>query len=450
MKHLWSKSDESATSTDRVQQFMSGEDIQLDRELMEYDICGTAVHAAGLQRIGLLTPEELSAIQRSLDELTTAFRSGEYKLEAPMEDSHTAIELWLTEHLGELGEKVHAGRSRNDQVLLATRMYVRDRLQNLADVCLDLANAFLTRAQQDEFTPMPGYTHLQRAVPSSVGLWMGGFAESFLDIAELARSIRDWVNSCPLGTAAGYGVNLSLDRQFVADELGFQRLQLNPMYAQNSRGRFEWQALSVLAQATMEMRRFSWDMSLFATQEFDFVAIDAQFITGSSIMPNKANPDFVELARAQHAVVQASMVELESIVSLPSGYHRDLQLTKPPVIRAFQSSLPPLSICVDLVKSMRFKRDNMLAAIDDSLYATDVAIDRASQRGVPFRQAYRQPATAKELAGRQPHDSLRHRTSPGGCGALGLDRIERRLRECRLAMDRQDAAGRTEANPPSS
>ncbi len=426
-KFLWSKTGETDDPNESIQQFMSGQDVMLDRELFLFDIRATAAHAAGLNRIGVLTDDEQAGIRAALDELQSRFLAGEFLLQPPLEDGHSAIEFWLTERLPEAGPKVHTGRSRNDQVQVAMRLYLRESLDQLTGCCDRLAASFLARAEQDEMTPMPGYTHLQRAVPSSIGLWMAGFTESFLDIGDLVRGTRQWMNTCPLGTAAGYGVNLALDRQGVSDELEFDRLQLNPAYVQNSRGRFELQALGVLAQATLDLRRFAWDLSLYTTQEYRWVSVPEGYRTGSSIMPNKSNPDFVELLRGQHAVVQGAMAELQSLLSLPSGYQRDLQNTKPPVIRAFSSSLLAMSLTVALVDGMTFHRERMRAAIDPDLYATDIAIERVTAEGMSFREAYRTPVIPGDREFRTPEASLAARVSPGACGDLRLDEFRRRL-----------------------
>ena len=430
--YLWSKGDPQAGPDEQVQAFLSGDDVVLDRHLFTYDIRATEAHAAGLQRLKILSPEELNSIRGSLHELQRRFDSGEYTLGPPFEDGHSAIEGWLTDELGDVGRKVHTGRSRNDQVQVALRMYMRDRLDQLQALCFDIADAFLQRAIQDEMTPMPGYTHLQRAVPSSVGLWMAAFAESFLDIGELAGATRSWLDTCPLGSAAGYGVNLPLERDQVASELGFSRVQMNPMYVQNSRGRFEFQLLACFAQATMELRRIAWDLTLYANEEFGFVRLSSRYVTGSSIMPNKCNPDTTELLRAQHGVVQGAIAELQAIVSLPSAYHRDLQATKPPLIRAVESSMRALRLLPDLIAGMELNRERMRQAIDGEMYATDVAIERATRDGVPFREAYGQPLDDEQLANRTPESSVQDRLSPGGCGNLQLDAIQQRLAALRL------------------
>lgn len=421
---IWSKGDDSGPDA-AVQDFLAGEDILWDRHLFEYDIAASRAHVAGLARIGILDDDELARLDDALAHLGDAFSAGTFVLGPPHEDGHSAIEAHLTERLGETGKKVHAGRSRNDQVQVALRLYLRERLDALAAVCRDIAEAFLDRAEIDGGLVMPGYTHLQRAVPSTAGLWLAGFAEAFIDIAGLAALTRGWLNSSPLGTAAGYGVNLPLDRDGTAEALGFARLQINPQYAQNSRGRFELQAVSCLAQATLELRRLAWDLSLYVSAEFNFVSLASRYRTGSSIMPNKANPDAVELLRAQHAVVQGAMAELQAALALPSGYHRDLQVSKPPLIRAFECGLRALRLIPDLVATLEFDAEAMRAAIDAELYATDAAMER-SLEGVAFRDAYR-AAMRSDLAGRTPEASAAARVSPGACADLRLDQLRARL-----------------------
>ena len=327
------------------------------------------------------------------------------------------------------GARVHTGRSRNDQVAVATRLYMLDSLRALAQLNGRIARACLRRAEREADLPMPGYTHLQRAVPSSVGLWMAGFAEAFIDNIELAGNTADLMDSSPLGTAAGYGVNLPLDRAGVARELGFKRLQINPVYAQNSRGKFEMMALQAALHAMQDLRRLAWDLSLFTTSEFGFVKLPGAYTTGSSIMPNKANPDVVELLRASAAVPEAAIVEIQSVLSLPSGYQRDLQLTKAPLIRGMKSSLRALAIVPALVDGLTFDEDAMRESISVEMYATDLAQEQAA-RGVPFRQAY---ADAKQklddLEDVDPAASLAQRVSPGACADLQLDRLRQRLEQ---------------------
>lgn len=438
--YIWQ--DNSGEAIDRtISEFTAGEDVILDRQLFPFDIRATAAHVRGLARIGLLEPEEANALCGLLDDLLEEFLAGHFVLDERFEDGHSAIEMYLTGKAGASGARVHTGRSRNDQVAVATRLYLKERLQQLAGLCASIAGACLDLARKHANVPMPGYTHLQRAVPSSVGLWMGAFAEAFTDNLVFARSVMQLVDASPLGTAAGYGVNLPLDRQGVADELGFARLQINPMYAQNSRGKFEIMALQACVHAMQDVRRLAWDLSLFTTSEFNFVKLPPQYITGSSIMPNKANPDVVELLRARAATPVAAVAEIEAVLSLPSGYHRDLQLTKAPLMRGVEASLQALAIVPALVGGLEFNVDDMAAAISMEMFATDIATAQAAQ-GVPFRQAYMN--AKRELARLDAHDaaeSLAQRVSPGACGDLLLDDIDRRLTQENKALKRAGSAG---------
>ena len=427
-KFLW-QSEVGVSVDEAILEFTAGEDIILDRELFAYDIRATAAHARGLARIGILDSKEAKVLGGLLDDLLKEFQSGEFVLDARYEDGHSAIEFYLTERASELGPKVHTGRSRNDQVAVATRLYLKDQLQALASIAAGIASACLSRAERGAMVPMPGYTHLQRAVPSSVGLWMAAFAEAFTDDAAFAQSVLAIVDCSPLGTAAGYGVNLALDRDGVADELGFARLQVNPMYVQNSRGKFEVMTLQAALHAMQDLRRLAWDLSLFTTTEFDFVSLPPQYTTGSSIMPNKSNPDVIELLRGRVATVEAAVWEIQSTLSLPSGYQRDLQLTKAPLLRGMRAALQALRLVPALIEGMTFNEVRMRDAISREMYATDLTLERAAA-GVPFRSAYRQAKTDPgESAAPDPVASIAKRVSPGACGDLQLERIRSRLAE---------------------
>lgn len=427
MSLLWSSKD--SNTDEQVMRFLAGGDVILDRELLLYDIQATAAHVGGLARIGLLSTDEQTALQNELTDIAERFQSGQLELDQRFEDGHSAIEFWLTEKLGDIGAKVHTGRSRNDQVLTATRLYLRDALADLQQACQHTAAACLQRAADTADCPMPGYTHLQRAVVSSCGTWFAGFAEAFIDNAVLARETRDWIDANPLGTAAGYGVNLPLDRDHTTAQLGFGRLQLNPVYTQNSRGKFELQGLQALGQALLDVRRYAWDLSLFTSAEFDFVRLPDIYTTGSSIMPNKANPDVVELLRGKAATVEAAVIEIQSVLSLPSGYQRDLQLTKAPLIRGIRSALQALAIVPPLVAGIEFNEQAMRDSISLEMFATDVAQANAA-RGMPFRTAYREAKKSLDDAdAADAAESLAQRVSPGGCGDLQLDRIRHRLEQ---------------------
>jgi argininosuccinate lyase len=422
---LWQK---KGVKTDAaVMRFLAGDDVILDRELFPFDIRATAAHAEGLALRNLLPRADADAITAALTDLARLWDNGGFTLDDRYEDGHSAIEAYLTEKLGETGGRVHLGRSRNDQVLVATRLYMIDALDALKAGLTECARAALERAETDAMAPMPGYTHLQRAVPSSVGLWMGSFAESFAESAELVAMTRTWINASPLGTAAGYGVNLPLAREEVAAKLGFARVVINPMAAQASRGKHEHQVLSAMWQAMQDIRRLAWDLSLFSTAEFEFVRMPPETVTGSSIMPNKKNPDLAELLRASCAVVAGAMAELQQVLSLPSGYHRDLQLTKPALIRATRVTLDAVALIPDVLRRTEFKLDRMKAAIDSAMMATDKAVELAAA-GMSFRDAYRQVGDAlSELGQADPDTSLDARVSLGGCANLGLDVIAARI-----------------------
>ncbi|NNF15278.1 MAG: argininosuccinate lyase [Gammaproteobacteria bacterium] len=407
--------------------FLAGEDVQLDRKLFLFDIQATQAHVQGLASINVLSAAECMALCEELDRLADAFARGDFALDGQFEDGHSAIEHWLTSRLGDVGAKVHTGRSRNDQVLVASRLYLLHSLEQVATHCIDIASVCLERAAGSADVPMPGYTHLQRAVVSSLGMWFAGFAEAFADNYQLACHTLDWINSNPLGTAAGYGVNLPLDRDLTTKTLGFDRMQVNPIYTQNSRGKFELQSLMVVAQSLQDVRRLAWDLSLYTTAEFNFVRLPEKYTTGSSIMPNKRNPDVVELLRSAAGVVQGAMAELSSILSLPSGYHRDLQGTKAPLLRATEHGIAALALIPDLLANLEFDRNTMTEAIDNGMFATDMAVDLAAQN-IPFRQAYRQvKESLDDIKEFSASDSLKQRTSPGAAADLRLEQIRRRL-----------------------
>ncbi|MDE1898211.1 MAG: argininosuccinate lyase, partial [Xanthomonadaceae bacterium] len=267
---LWKK--DGVRIDARIMRFLAGDDVLLDREFFLHDIVASAAHVGGLQRIGLLDADEAGALRRELDALADDFRVGRFVLDDRHEDGHSAIEARLTERLGDVGRKVHTGRSRNDQILVATRLWLKDRLVELAAQCRAIAASSLDRAGHESL-PLPGYTHLQRAVVSSTAMWFAGFAEAFIDNAARAAQTLAWIDANPLGTAAGYGVNLPLDRDYTTATLGFARLQISPIYAQLSRGKFELAAIEALASALLDLRRLAWDLSLFTTAEFGFVTL---------------------------------------------------------------------------------------------------------------------------------------------------------------------------------
>jgi argininosuccinate lyase len=404
--------------------------VLLDREFFLHDIAASLAHAEGLQRIGIIDGDELAGLSRELAALAEDFRNGSFVLDERYEDGHSAIEARLTERLGDAGRRIHTGRSRNDQVLVATRLWLKEKLEKVAAISIDVATVALDRAEAERNLPIPGYTHVQRAVVSSAGMWWAGWAEAFIDNAIRATDTRRLVDANPLGTAAGYGVNLKLDREHTTAVLGFARMQISPVYAQLSRGKFELAALEALGGATLDLRRIAWDLSLFTSAEFGFVALPAQYTTGSSIMPNKRNPDVIELMRASHASVAAARTEIEQLLSLPSGYHRDLQASKGAIFHGFGRGLSALGLLPALLANLEWREDRLRAAIDSGMYATDVAVE-AAIAGVPFRDAYKAAAASADTAGqgRTPEGSLAARTSPGAAADLRLDVLRARLQD---------------------
>ncbi len=422
---VWQKPDSRIDA--HIMRFLAGDDVLLDREFFVHDITASKAHVEGLASIGVLDGGEADALKRELDALAADFESGAFVLDERFEDGHSAIEARLTERLGDTGRKVHTGRSRNDQVLVATRLWLKDRLARLHAHCTAAARVCLDRAGAESL-PMPGYTHLQRAVVSSTAMWFAGFAETFIDDAWRARQAYDWIDANPLGSAAGYGVNLALDRDHTTRALGFARMQVAATGAQLSRGKFELAALEAVGSALLDVRRLAWDLSLFTTSEFGFVALPPEYTTGSSIMPNKRNPDVVELLRASYASVAAARTEVEQLLSLPSGYQRDLQFSKGGIFHGMHRGLAALELVPDLLARMQWNEEAMRAAIEPAMHATDVAIEQAAA-GVPFRDAYQAAAaaTAEAGRGRTPEESLAARVSPGAHADLRLSELHARL-----------------------
>ena len=405
---------------------MAGEDIELDKSIFIYDIDATIAHIKGLASIGVIKKIELAKLIKSLKELRLKFLNKSFKLTEKYEDCHSAIEFYLIKELGELGKKVHTGRSRNDQVLVAMRLFAKKNLIDFKKSNKSIARVLLRMAKKHENNPMPGYTHLQRAMPSSWGLWFASYAESFIDNVDLINSTIEWIDSNPLGSAAGYGVALPLDRKLTTKELGFKRTQINSLYIQNSRGKYEMQIINTLKQSMLDVRKFSWDMSLFLSQEFDLLKIDKAYLTGSSIMPNKHNPDVIEILRANYSILAGQASELENLLSLPSGYQRDLQLTKRSLISSFDISLKSLNILPKLIGSIKVNKSKSIAYIDEEMKMTDKVYALVAQ-GKPFRDAYNLIKNSGDLSSYAQSNSKDY--SEGSPGNLALDKLEARLKK---------------------
>ncbi len=410
-----------------VMAYLAGEDVLLDQALFLYDIQGTQAHIIGLAEIGLITAEELDQFIQALADLTTAYQNQDFVLDNRFEDGHSAIEFYLTEQLGELGKKAHTGRSRNDQVLTCLRLYMQDQLSVVKQQTFDIINVLMDLAEQHKGSLMPGYTHLQRAMPNTVAVWLLGYAESLLDGMHHLSGLQQLFDASPLGTAAGFGVPLPLARETAAEAMGFSRVQINPFAAQNSRGKYELMCLHGLSYLMLDVRRLAWDLSLFMTSEFDFIQMGTSHTTGSSIMPNKNNPDVVELMRASLSVVDGAVQQIQSLLSLPSGYQRDLQMSKGPLIKGMQMTRQTLALLPGLLKALTFKTDHMQAAITDDMMATDQALAKVKQ-GQSFRDAY---LDSKSIESNTitAKDSIEQRVSLGGAANLGLELLQERLAE---------------------
>ena len=422
--YLWNNNASQGPS-EQLMAFLAGSDIHWDQHLMAYDIEGTMAHVYGLHHIGILDEAEYAAMSAALKQLQHLWKIGDFKLDQRYEDSHSAIEAYLQQELGDLGLKVHTGRSRNDQVLTALRLYMQAQLNQIGQLSAAVAEYSLDLAEAEKNTAMPGHTHLQKAMPTTVGVWLAGFAEAMIDDLHLLKYVQQHLNCSPLGSAAGFGVPLPLARQETAAQMGFERVQINPVYVQNSRGKFELLLLQSLQQVMLNIQRLCWDISLFSTQEFGYLRLAADFSTGSSIMPNKSNPDVIELMRGSVAVIAADVTQLQSLLALPSGYQRDLQLSKEPVIRTSSLLIQILQLLPGVLSALQFDRERMHTSITPEMMLTDEAIQAAVSQS-NFRAAYLQAKQAGNSS-ISWQDSLQQRVSLGGAANPGLDLIRQRL-----------------------
>ncbi len=372
--------------------YTAGEDHVLDERLVSYDVRASIAHAEMLATAGLLAASDLELIRKALTEIGAAHQRGEWHVSLDQEDGQTALENLLTARIGEAGGRLHLGRSRNDQVLAALRLYLRDAVKSLSAGAEAVAAALDALAQREGKTALPGYTHMQPAMPSSVALWAGGFAAELRDDAEGLRQTLRRVDKNPLGSAAGYGTpNLPIDREATRSRLGFAVTHEPVTAVQLSRGKAEAQVLFEICLLMQDLGRLAADLLLFYTQEFAFVTLPEEFTTGSSIMPQKRNPDVFELIRGRSATAQACLLEALGIVAkLPSGYHRDLQLLKAPLFRGIDICQQTLDILPAALAGIRFRAENI--ELDPSLDAAAEANALAVKEGIPFREAYRKVA----------------------------------------------------------
>jgi argininosuccinate lyase len=398
MSRLW---DKGAPLDQRVLQYTAGEDHALDERLVRHDIRASIAHAQMLQAQGLLSAADLNAIVKGLNTLGEAHARGEWQIELADEDGQTALERRLTASIGPAGGRIHLGRSRNDQVLAALRLYLLDAGESLAQGTEAVAAALERLAQRQGTQALPGYTHMQQAMPSSVALWCGGFASELRDDAAGLRAVRRRSGRNPLGSAAGYGTpGLPLDREATTRALGFDSTHEPVTAVQLARGKAEAQLLFEITLCMQDLSRLSADLLLFYTQEFAFVDLPASFTTGSSIMPQKRNPDVFELLRGRAASALACLTEaLALCAKLPSGYQRDLQLLKAPLFRGIDVAQQSLDILAPALDALRFRPERI--QLDPAVHAASAAYELVVREGIPFREAYQRVAAQLEAA-REP------------------------------------------------
>ncbi len=418
---------------DWMMSFTVGNDYEWDAYLLAYDARATRAHANGLHVAGILLDEELSTLLAAIDKLDHAIEDGQVLIRPEDEDCHTVIERFLTEVAGDVGRKVHTGRSRNDQVVAALRLFLRDVLYDTVDQVCTLGDMTTEIGVQFEKAELPGYTHMQRAMPSTLGLWGMGYAEVVTEDLTHLHSAIAAVNRSPLGSAAGYGVPyLVLPREQVAEELGFASVQENVTAVQLSRGKIEMAVVHALLQVGASLNRMASDLVLFSSAEFRFVELPVEYSTGSSIMPQKRNPDVFELIRANyHRLVAEMSLLMTSSANLTSGYHRDLQLTKESVMRScfvLRSMLQAMNTVLPVVQ---FQTENMKKACTDELYATAYAM-KLVKKGIPFRTAYREAAANK--TGWSDERAVAGQTGykiDGYPGRAAVDSVRQRIQESR-------------------
>lgn len=407
-----------------VHRFTVGDDPALDQRLLPFDALGSAAHARMLAHVALLTLGDAAVLVTQLAVIAAQARRGEIRIRPEQEDCHTTIETLLTQALGDAGKRLHLGRSRNDQVALALRLYMRNALLNIAAQVVELASAFASFARAHAGEVMPGYTHLRRAMPSTFGLWAVAFAAGLAEELHALQAVYARLDRCPLGAAAGFGVPLPLDREYTAKLLGFASVQISPVDVMNSRGRHELALVNALASIGLVLEKFLWDVALYSMPELGFVDLPDAFTTGSSIMPQKRNPDVVELARGRCRELRGYALAVQELAGgLPSNYHRDLQLLKKPLFGALDTASEWLDVLIRLVPALQVNAERAAAACSDELYATHAAYQRV-QQGVPFRDAYQQVAQQLDDGSFDPDRAALTATHLGGAGNPGLEIIE--------------------------
>ena len=422
---LWDK----GTSVNKlIETFTVGKDRELDLYLAKFDVLGSIAHAKMLQSINLITEGELAVLQTELVDIYRIIELGDFRIEEGVEDVHSQVELMLTRKLGDIGKKIHSGRSRNDQVLLDLKLYTRSEIQKLVEAVSELFDKLMAKAEANKHYLMPGYTHLQVAMPSSFGLWFSAYSESLTDDLVLLQAAYKITNQNPLGSAAGYGSSFPLDRQMTTDLLGFDSMNYNVIYAQMGRGKMEKTVAFALSSIAATISKFAFDVCLFMSQNFGFVALPDELTTGSSIMPHKKNPDVFELVRSHCNKIQAIPYQISLMTNnLPSGYFRDLQILKEVFLPSFQELLDCISIAGFAIDNMTVNTN--LLADDRYKYVFSVEdVNKLVLQGVPFRDAYKTIGSQINAGTYEPSRDINH-THQGSLGNLCLDQISERMRQ---------------------
>ena len=416
---LWEK---SVHVTEEIDRFTVGHDRELDLYLSKYDVLGSMAHVTMLHSIGLIADEELPVLLRELRAIYQVAESGDFVIEDGIEDVHSQVELMLTRKLGDMGKKIHSGRSRNDQVLVDLKLFTRDKIREVAEAVRDLFAELQQQSERYKNVLMPGYTHLQVAMPSSFGLWFGAYAESLADDMLLLEAAYRMTNRNPLGSAAGYGSSFPLNRTMTTELLGFDSMDYNVVYAQMGRGKNERNVAFALAGIAGTVAKLAFDACMFNSQNFGFVRLPDECTTGSSIMPHKKNPDVFELIRARCNKLQALPTQVVMIMNnLPSGYFRDLQEIKEVFLPAFDQLLSCLRMATYIVARMRVNEHILDDARYDLMFSVE-EVNRLASEGMPFRDAYKKVGLDIEAHQFTPNKEIHH-THEGSIGNLCNDRI---------------------------
>ena len=422
---LWQK---DKASLKEVEIFTVGKDREMDMYLAAFDVLGSLAHIQMLESVGLLTKNELAQLQQELKTIYTQIQNREFKLREDVEDIHSQVELLLTQKLGDVGKKIHAARSRNDQVLVDIKLYLRNELEELVKTIQPFFELLQAQSEKYKDHLLPGYTHLQLAMPSSFGLWFGAYAESLVDDMITLKAAFDVVNKNPLGSAAGYGSSFPINRTLTTKLLGFDDLNYNVVYAQMGRGKAERIVAQSLANVADTLSKLSMDVCLYLNQNFGFISFPAELTTGSSIMPHKKNPDVFELIRSHCNRIKALPNEIMMMTTnLPSGYHRDLQLLKEHLFPAFQTLKNCIEIAGLMLNNIEIKKDILADEKYKYLFSVE-EVNKLVNTGMPFRDAYKKVGLDIE-AGNFKYDTSVHHTHEGSIGNLGTAEIKKQMQK---------------------